>query len=314
MTSQAELLQLATEFHRVLPERIRRYLSGRGIPDPIIDLHLLGWNGQRITIPVFDRDGKLAFFKLAKDPEDPSAGAKMLTPAGTHVELYGWERIRVKPCRIVICEGEFDRLVLEAQGIAAVTSTGGAGVFRPEWAEEFKRIPEVFICFDRDEAGRNGALRVGRIIPHAKVVELPVEVDHGGDVTDYFVRLGNSRADFLQLLEATRPLVEQEKEESAVQRSRHREHNPSGEVAELKALVAIDRLVARYLSLRPSGVNFVGRCPFHDDHDPSLVVYLRTQSFYCFGCRKSGDAISFLMEMERLTFREALNALRDLAA
>ena len=314
MTTQADLLNLAIEYHRAIPERIRRYLNGRGIPDPVIDLHLLGWNGERITIPIFDRDGKLAFFKLAKDPEDPSAGPKMLTPAGTHAELYGWERVRVKPCRILICEGEFDRLVLESQGIAAVTSTGGAGVFRQEWAKEFETIAEVFVCFDRDESGRNGAKRVAQLLSQAKLVELPEQVGEGGDVTDYFVRLGSSREDFLQLLEAARPLAEQEKEESAVLRPRLRDHNPSGEVAELKALVAIDRLVAQYLSLRPSGVNFVGRCPFHDDHDPSLVVYPRTQSFYCFGCRKSGDAISFLMEMERLTFREALDALRDLAA
>src|SRR5437867_3318192 len=110
MTETIDPLEVARRYHDSLPPRIREYLNRRGISQEIIDLHLLGWNGERITIPIFDREGCLAFFKLAKDPEDLLPGPKMLTPAGAHVELYGWERVRVKPCRIMICEGEFDRL------------------------------------------------------------------------------------------------------------------------------------------------------------------------------------------------------------
>src|ERR1700752_4696393 len=138
-------LDLVSRYHDALTLRIRAYLNRRGITDAVIDLHLLGWNGERIAIPIFDRDGSLAFFKLARDPDDPRSGPKMTKPAGSTAELYGWERVRTKPCRIVICEGEFDRLVLETHGFAAVTSTGGAGVFRAEWAEAFREIPEVYL-------------------------------------------------------------------------------------------------------------------------------------------------------------------------
>jgi len=314
MATQADLLNLAMEYHRAIPERIRRYLNGRGIPDPVIDLHLLGWNGERITIPVFDRDGKLAFFKLAKDPEDPAAGPKMLTPAGTHAELYGWERVRVKPCRIVICEGEFDRLVLESQGIAAVTSTGGAGVFRQEWAKEFEPIPEVFVCFDRDEAGRNGARRVARLLSQAKLVELPDEVGEGGDVTDFLVRRVKGREEFLRLLQDARPLTREETSDPIGKGRAASGKGARDDVQYLKSRIGIEKLVGRYVSLRMRGENYVGRCPFHDDNDPSLVVYPKTQSFYCFGCRKHGDVVDFLREMEALSFGEALDVLRDLAA
>src|SRR5437867_4132459 len=184
-----------------MPLRIRQYLNHRGILDAAIDPHLLGWNGERITIPVFDREGRLVFARLAKDPHDPQPGPKMLTPAGGYVELYGWERVRVRPPRILICEGEFDRLVLESRGLAAVTSTGGAGVFRAEWAEPFREIPDVYLCFDRDEAGRRGAANVARLIPHSRLIELPEEVGDGGDVTDFFVRLGRSPEDFRALLD-----------------------------------------------------------------------------------------------------------------
>jgi DNA primase len=314
MSTQADLLSLVTEYHRAFPERIRRYLNGRGITDPVIDLHFLGWNGERITIPVFDRDGKLAFFKLAKDPEDSSPSPKMLTPAGVRIELYGWERVRVKPCRIVICEGEFDRLVLEAQGIAAVTSTGGAGVFRKEWAEEFQAIPEVLICFDRDEAGRKGAERVGRMIPHARIVALPEQVGEGGDVTDFFVRLRWTREDFEKLLDAAKATPAEKREVQTRLERRVPRGRSNDELVRLKSSVRIDSIVGRYVLLRPSGANLVGLCPFHEDHRPSLVVYRERQGFHCFGCQAHGDVVDFLMRIEKLGFREAVEVLKRLAA
>jgi DNA primase len=187
MTTSGTLADLAAEYHKALPGRIRQYLYRRGIPDLLIDFHLLGWNGSRITVPIFNREGELAFFKLARDPEDRLPGPKMMTTPGAHAELYGWGEVLKKPTQIVICEGEFDRLVLEAKGFTAVTSTGGAGVFRAEWAKDFQSIPEVYICFDNDDAGKDGADRVARLIPHAKLVELPRQVGDGGDVTDFFI-------------------------------------------------------------------------------------------------------------------------------
>src|SRR2546426_12249409 len=124
MTNQnRNLMDLARKFHANLPDRIREYLHDRGIPDEMIDLNLLGWNGWRITIPIFNREGELAFFKLAKDPEDQTPGPKMMTTPGAHAELYGWDHVLRKPSQIIICEGEFDRLVFEAKGFCAVTST-----------------------------------------------------------------------------------------------------------------------------------------------------------------------------------------------
>src|SRR3989454_7905174 len=175
-----EELELAREYHGNLPARIRQYLTeARGLRDEVIERHILGWNGNRITIPVFDRDGRFAFFKLAKDPEDKADSPKMLASPGAKAELYGWERALAKPDQIIICEGEFDRLVLESQGFAAVTSTGGALTFRLTWTEAFREIPQVYICFDNDGPGLAGAERVARMIPHARILRLPEEVGDG---------------------------------------------------------------------------------------------------------------------------------------
>src|SRR3989442_1149768 len=68
MTDSPDLLDLAARYHAALPTRIRDYLHARGIRDDLIDTYLLGWNGLRITIPITNRDGAVASFKLAKDP------------------------------------------------------------------------------------------------------------------------------------------------------------------------------------------------------------------------------------------------------
>jgi hypothetical protein len=96
MPSASDLYYLAAEFHRELPNRIRRYLHTRGIPDEIINRRLLGWNGWCITIPVFNRNGVCAFFRLAKDPDDPGDAPKILSLRGSHSDLYGWEVLRLE--------------------------------------------------------------------------------------------------------------------------------------------------------------------------------------------------------------------------
>lgn len=316
MLEPLNLGELAARYHAELPARIREYLHARGIPEPVIDRHLLGWNDWRITIPVPDRNGVITSFKLAKAPDDIGPSPKMLATPGARLELYGWEEVLSRPQAIVICEGEFDRLVLEAQGFKAVTSTAGARTFRPEWVDAFQEIPEVYVCFDRDEAGEAGARRVADLMPFVKVVELPEEVGEGGDVTDFFVRLGRSPDDFWRLLAEAKPLPppapvpvdelpkapEADNQDSPTRRR----------IERLKAAFPIDVLIARYASLRQVGSHLMAHCPFHEDRNPSLAVYPKTGTFHCFGCGRHGDIITFIREIEHLSFLEALDRLEGL--
>ena len=310
-TSPTNLLDVALQYHDALPKRLRHYLNGRGIPDEIINSHILGWNGWRITIPIYNRQGEVTFFKLAKDPQDERPAPKMLTSPGAGVELYGWDRIVQKPEQIIICEGEFDRLVLEAQGFFAVTSTGGAATFRPEWAKVIRAIPQVYLCFDRDQAGRNGAMIVGLMIPHAKVIELPKEVGESGDVTDFFVRLNRSPEDFSILLNEAQPvsLAAQEERQRRNASFQSTDSLLAKRIGRIKSAMPIADIVGQYVRLRPSGRTLVGCCPFHDDRTPSFVVYPHSGTFHCFGCRAHGDVISFIQQMEGMSFGQALEAL-----
>lgn len=321
MTDDTPTLQQAIEYHRNLPLRLYEYLNHRGILDEQIRAHLLGFDGERITIPIRDRTGGISQFRRAKDPNDAASAPKMLSSRGASAELYGWEWARMEPDRLMICEGEFDRIVLERFGFAAVTSTGGASVFKTTWAKALEEIPEIFVCLDRDAAGRRGTVKIGRCLPQAKLVRWPEEVGRGGDVTDYFIELGHSREDFLELLEEaeTVPLPKRyegrrkERRKEIEAKSSSADNEDRREIEKLKGKFRIERFIQRYLPLRPSGTNYRGRCPFHDDRTPSLVVYPETQSFYCFGCQVGGDVITFLQELEGLTFPEALETLRNLA-
>lgn len=316
MTSTSDLFHIAAEYHRALPDRIREYLHARGISDEVIDRHFLGWNGSRITIPVFNRTGVCAFFRLAKDPDDPSPNSKMLSSRGSHVDLYGWEVLRLQPKRVIICEGEFDRLVLEANGFEAVTSTGGAATFRAEWADAFSEIPEVYICFDRDVVGYEGAIAVGRLVQHAKLVELSAEVGDRGDVTDFFVRLGKTSQEFEELLSKAQsvPLAGTQVDRSIAISAGKTNAELREKIDHLKRETPIESVVQSYIELRPSGTTLLGLCPFHDDRTPSFTVFPQARSFHCFGCGAHGDVLNFLQRVEHLSFRQALATLERLQA
>ena len=72
-------------------------------------------------------------------------------------------------------------------------------------------------------------------------------------------------------------------------------------------------LVGSYLQLRRQGRGYVALCPWHEDSRPSLQVNPERQSFKCWVCDIGGDVFSFLMKMENLDFREALEQLADRA-
>lgn len=84
-------------------------------------------------------------------------------------------------------------------------------------------------------------------------------------------------------------------------------------VAQLKSQIDIVKVVGDYVRLRRVGATgrYVGLCPFHQEKTPSFGVN-QTQQFYkCFGCGAGGDALKFVMEIEGMTFPEALKLLAE---
>lgn len=81
----------------------------------------------------------------------------------------------------------------------------------------------------------------------------------------------------------------------------------------IRQAIDIVDLVGGYLALRRQGRNFVGLCPWHNDTRPSMQVNQQRQSWKCWVCDKGGDIFTFVMEKERIGFREALQLLADRA-
>jgi len=73
----------------------------------------------------------------------------------------------------------------------------------------------------------------------------------------------------------------------------------------------IVELIGRTVSLKKAGKNYIGLCPFHSEKSPSFNVDPVKQFYHCFGCKKSGDAITFVMERDRVGFLDALHLLGD---
>lgn len=86
-------------------------------------------------------------------------------------------------------------------------------------------------------------------------------------------------------------------------------HIPEDIIEEVKTRAHIVDLVSEYISLRQAGKNYVGLCPFHQEKTPSFTVNPDKQIFYCFGCGEGGNAISFIMKINNMSFPESVRHL-----
>ncbi len=89
---------------------------------------------------------------------------------------------------------------------------------------------------------------------------------------------------------------------------------PEAEIERLKRETALERLVeARGVALKRKGADLVGRCPFgtHADAEPSFVVTPAKNLWHCFGCQQGGSVIDWVMRVEGVSFRHAVELLRD---
>jgi DNA primase len=79
----------------------------------------------------------------------------------------------------------------------------------------------------------------------------------------------------------------------------------------VKQQADIVRVVGEYVRLKKSGQNFTGLCPFHSEKTPSFAVHPVKQIYHCFGCGVGGDVFKFVMEMDKITFPEAVRAVAE---
>lgn len=313
------------------------WLKRRGITDNVItafnisveDVPSLGLK-KAIVIPVRHIDGQHSFNKYRRSPLEGDIKPKYLFERGGKVTLYGADQLVSQSERtdVVITEGELDTLVCWSQNIPAVSSTAGASSFQAEWIELLKGY-SVYICFDNDEAGHKGAVKVLSYLPDAKVIFIPKNIPDVKDISDYVARGG----DFHALMRSARSYpdletVEAEKESIAANWGDYSFHdlyieankkpslptNANGSAAptsnsddRVERAKSVDCLTL--LEWKRNGRYPLAKCLWHDDTTPSLTYYARNNSCYCHSCAKYADSIDIVMARDGVTFKEAIKIL-----
>lgn len=206
-------------------DKFRDFLTDkRGITMESIVRFELGVNSNnygssRITIPIRNKDGKIAnirgYLPFPKTPKDIKVipwphptladnNGKSMT-YGKPCRIWGLETIQENE-RIVFCAGEFDRIILEQNGIRAVTGTGAEGTIpRAEDCEELRVCSEVVIIYDCDKAGRTGSDKLARSLMEfgltkIKVIDLDPGKKDGYDISDFFLS-GNGNEELEKLID-----------------------------------------------------------------------------------------------------------------
>mgnify|MGYP000894786561 CR=1 FL=1 len=167
-------------WHETMPQARREWWHGRGLDDASIDRFFLGWDGKRYTIPALYR---LVPFGVKRRQSDIDDGitAKYVSITGSRVGLFNADTLWNADA-VVVCEGEIDAMLLERWGYRAVTTTGGAGTFKPEWVRFFAHVRRVVVLYDNDKAGREGAAKVHTLMRRAEIVTLPDGVKDVGEL------------------------------------------------------------------------------------------------------------------------------------
>lgn len=184
-------------------------LYARGVTDEVIRARRLGYDGSRITIPVYNEAGLVVNVRRYL-PGAPGKDKMRNKRGHGRGRLYPIEQLKYQT--VVLCGGEIKAAVtahyLNPNNIGAIASTIGEGNWEPEFNKSFAG-KRVYVCYDVDETGKRGAdsicARLKKDVSWIGRIDLPLDADKypHGDVNDYFGQENKTAKDFLALIAAT---------------------------------------------------------------------------------------------------------------
>jgi hypothetical protein len=177
-------LEDVMRWHETMPQARREWWHGRGLDDATINRFFVGWDSKRYTIPAIYRLVPFGV-KRRQSEIDDGITAKYVSITGSRVGLFNADTLW-NADSVVICEGEIDAMLLERWGFRAVTTTGGAGTFKPEWVRFFAHVKRIALLYDNDKAGREGAAKVHAMMRRAEIITLPDGVKDVGELVTGF--------------------------------------------------------------------------------------------------------------------------------
>lgn len=190
----------------------------RGLIDKTLVDFQLGWDGERITIPIYDEFNTLVNFRRYKWNSNEDQWKVLnyvdeLNNSYGEVRIFGIDRVLDDSVDYIVwCEGEMDRLSGEQHGFPCACATSGAGTWKPEWSKLFRNKKRVYIVQDNDEAGRNATKKLCEKLYHVVdvyTINWPDNFPVKGDVTDFFVKCNQTSEDFQKLLDNATKYVDE---------------------------------------------------------------------------------------------------------
>ncbi len=248
-------------------------------------LHVLGvWRHRfenRITIPIF-HNNTVVYMTSRAFPEQK---VKHLHQHGKRTYAFNHDAIYTDN-QIFITEGPFDCMTLHQNGFASI-GLMGANIITHEIIEDLQR-KQVYIVFDSEpnQAGKNASTKLANKLGKYGIESYIIYLSNGEtkeDVNSFFLNHENALELFKELV------LKAEKHEYIPSVRISRKYDNSLDVL---------TVASHYLEVRQSGSHYRAICPFHKDSEPSMVFY-PNNTFYCFGCGKSGNAITLIRHMEK---------------
>ena len=194
------LKEAAYHYAQAISEEALAYLAGRGISEEVAAKYRLGTivnpiEGHQgyegwISIPYFTALDHCVGFKFRRlDDGKPKYGS----PTGQKTHLYNVTAVTVDSPRIVICEGEFDAIIMNEVGVPAV-GVPGVAAWKPFYPKLFTGFDIIYVIGDNDQRedketnpGAEFSKRVAGDIINGQIVQLPP----GMDITDYYLANGS---------------------------------------------------------------------------------------------------------------------------
>jgi hypothetical protein len=184
-----------------------KYLNNRGITLEAIHTYKLGYVGSGIVYPVFVNGILLdkRTYNMNPAPGEP----KIKSESGASTLLFPFDHWKDDPRDTFLTAGENDTLLARIKGFNAVTTTFGEGSF-PDIFLGLFRGKRVHICYDCDEAGKQGAQKTAFKLHEAGAMVFLMDLGLQGtkedkDVTDFFIKHGKTAEDFQAVADAAQP-------------------------------------------------------------------------------------------------------------
>jgi DNA primase len=275
-------------------------------------------NGNTITIPIYDENGKLLFNKYRHLIGD----TKYSYDPGASATLYGLSFNAFKKAGyVILTEGEAQAAELALLGFPGISTTGGAMTWKSDWTEKFKDR-DIYIAYDNDEAGYKATWMLIGHFPNAKVIFIPA----GKDLSEYLFLFSeenradmvtkllygaisiptktndlkifrNQKADIISL-----PYIQKFIELSEQKNRVYKPKKPTKEFSDAWRNYPIEK----YIKFNGRGF---ANCIFHNEKSPSMGKIPGTNLVHCFGCDKTAGVADVVMQLYGMTFKQAVEEI-----